>query len=1068
MTRVLSLVSLLLLVLGASAATKQFIITERLNQQYGAELVSYPFTAAQGQCLPDSLQLAGPNGAVPVQLSAIELWPKTNWVKSGTVSFIVDGLAPLETKTYTLTYGTKAVKRATGDLAVIKTPRAVDVIAGQLAARFPLGGVSYPEPKPAADVPGPLGGLRPGKAAWAGGSRWVNVPAVKSWSATLTDGGPVFARVRFDYAFADGNIVTFIATLAAGDSTARWEMAVKDDRPDQALLFTLPAPPGVARAAFPKGYGQWARERTQALTPSETPFCSLTPDLSIANAFADQPQAVQFAAEGGPALLLRSREPAAWVEPGPPYTYGGFPKWDLEMIPKSWDAWKRKSMPVSYAADGTVTLKATLAKGRRVWTVTAGAPAVGDRLRQINGYVLDWPASPRAPKHPHLFVDAARIQDTWARADAELKRVLAGAPSYAGTALAVLMKPAEQRTPAERDRVVGQLRAQLALLGNFDVMRGAIGVTAMYDALIDSDLVTPEERALFRAQMAYLGYVMADPSCWEMERGAHSGNPNMSVSYTLSLGVIACALPDHPMAKTWAARATGWMNHWLATEVGANGEWVCEGSHYGYVSLEPMITYAIAAKRAGFHDFSTDARFKKLLLYFARYHTPRDVQRKNERGIGAYGRGHSGDRLACFGVAAPLFAEADPALSRALQWLWAENGYPYFMGDNRLGGFEPYYADRRLPMAAPAWGSELFPELGALLRHGFNTPNESYLNVISHAQSLRNLDIWTPGIGGIAQWFALGRPMSTCFTFDIGYNERHELLRDGVRLARNWGAPGDPKTPFGHYTATRPGAFAAQPAADYVRTTLVNTTVDDRDWFPANMPAFPTVTPAAGTNLEWTRQLLFLKDADPAGTAYLVLRDATRGGQPTAWQFWTKTEKIGTPAQAADRAAFLADKPGYAILPARALPMSDRYTAPGQFDVDIEYFIASPANTPRHTLRYGGMWAGNRVYEYQDLLHLQLPGDGAYYVAIVPRTADAPAPTFTKLADGAIIKVSRATGADYAFLATDAATAEAEGAAFAGTAAAVQIREGEIMLTLAAAGSVRYREYGLDAGQPAT
>ncbi|OPZ85114.1 MAG: hypothetical protein BWY76_01550 [bacterium ADurb.Bin429] len=561
---------------------------------------------------------------------------------------------------------------------------------------------------------------------------------------------------------------------------------------------------------------------------------------------------------------------------------------------------------------------------------------------------------------------------------------------------------------------------------------------------------------------------MADPSCWQMERGSHSGNPNMSCSYTLSLGVIACALPDHPMAKTWADYATGWMEHWLATEVGPNGEWSCEGSHYGYVSLEPMITYAIAAKRAGYHDFTTDARFKKLLLYFARYHTPRDVQRNNERGIGAYGRGHSGDRLASFGMAAPLFTETDPDFSRALQWLWAENGYPYFMGDNRLGGYEPYFADRRLPMEAPKWGSELFPELGALLRHGFNTPNESYLNVISHAQSLRNLDIWTPGIGGISQWFALGKPMSTCFTFDIGYNERHELLRDGVRLARNWGAPGDPKGPFGHYTETRPGAFAAQPAADYIRTTLVNTTVDDRDWFPRDVPAFPKVKAATGTNLEWTRQLLFLKDADPAGIAYIVLRDTVRGGQPTAWQFWTKTEKIGTPAQAADRAAFLADKPAYTIQPARELPLSDRYTAPGQFDVDIEYFIASPANTPRHTLRYGGMWAGNRVYEYQDLLHLQQPGDGAYYVAIVPRKGDAPAPAFAKLADGAIIKVSRANGTDYAFLATDAAKVEAEGAAFNGTAGAVRIRGQEMMLTLAAAGSVRHKEYGLDAAQPAT
>jgi len=47
-----------------------------------------------GECRADSVALAGPQGPLPVQLSQIESWPGTEWVKSARLSFIAD-LAPL-------------------------------------------------------------------------------------------------------------------------------------------------------------------------------------------------------------------------------------------------------------------------------------------------------------------------------------------------------------------------------------------------------------------------------------------------------------------------------------------------------------------------------------------------------------------------------------------------------------------------------------------------------------------------------------------------------------------------------------------------------------------------------------------------------------------------------------------------------------------------------------------------------------------------------------------------------------------------------------------------------------
>ena len=753
-------------------------------------------------------------------------------------------------------------------------------------------------------------------------------------------------------------------------------------------------------------------------------------------------------------LYLCSRDPGAWVNPVEPLTYGGVKQWALDDIPKMWENWVRKRIPVVYAADGAVTLQVSLAQGRRKWSVGAGAPLVGETLDHVKDLVLNWPASP-ALQSPHLFVSKQQALDEWKRAatDPDLRASLnyvwnSGHGAYADGAMLAYLQPEALRSKAQQAQAVSSLRENLALMGNFDVMRYGIGVAAQYDALIDSGLLTPQEQKLFRAQMAYLAYVLADPMCWSIERGFNSGNPNMSISYTLTLGVMACLLPDHPMAKEWTAYCDRWMDKWLSDNVGANGEWMVEGSHYQHVSISPMVVYVVAAQRAGFHDFTHDVRLKKLLLYLAKYYTPGDPQRKNYRVSAAYGRGTSGDQSAILGVAARMYAESDPELSRTLQWVWAADGYHLDIGDSRLGGFEGYYLDKHLPMQQPAWESELFPNLGALLRTGVGTPHESYVNLLSQVDSHHNLDIWTPEIGGIAQWYAHGKPLSTASSA-IGYAERHELLRDGVRLAHNWGAPGDTKGPFGYYTTTTDHLFATLPPLDYVRTTVNNTTVDDRDWFPDKLPAFPRETPAKTGTLHWTRQLLFLKDANPAGPAYLVLRDTTRGGEPTAWQFRTLSEKVGTAAQAQDMTAFLADKPGKVILPARELPMSDRYTAAGQFGIDVEYFIAAPADTPRSTLRYGGN-TNDSVPEYQDLLLLQLPGDGAYYLALYPHPRAEAVPTFSALDSGKIIKAAGAFGTDYAFLANEETTAAAEGITVRGTAVTVQQRPTGMTLSLGA------------------
>lgn len=1059
-----TVLALLGLALATHAGTQQLVLKELLNQPYAHEMVTYPFTAPKGACAVDSLQLTGPTGPQTVQLSEVTCWPNTAYVHTARLSFIVDTLAPLTNNTYTLSYSRRAVPPVTTDLSLHTTPEQVEVSTTHLGVRMLLGKASYATPQAAAQVPGPLTAMRLEQGAWAGGSTLYGADRITSWSGELQDHGPLFARVQYVYQYASGNTTRLTAQVIAGDSGIRWEENSANDCPDDGLELRFPAAPGLQQATSPAGTAGWGRERTLKIPAATEPICKLSPRTCIADAFPDYPSAIVFHGADNE-LQLRSRDAGAWVTPSAPFTYGGFSTWKLEIIPQMWNRWQRMGMPVSYGPAGVI-VRLPLTKGTRKWSVSSGASRIGERLDVVKDMVLEWAADPKI-SYPHLFIDKAEEEAAWQREKPDTARLgfLYGVGDhYYGWKNEGYLYGGGTAEAAKKAKIVALTHEILGLLGNFDMMRHGNAATAMYDGLIGTDLLTAQDKALFRAQLAAMGYALADPSYWNAERGYLSGNPNMSCSNICTLGVVACEIPDHPLAKQWAAYANGWMNVWLANEVGPNGEWQCEGIHYGQgASAAPMVAYAIAAKRAGFSDFVDDPRLKKMVLYLAKQYSPRDPQRHDARVSPPVGRGLSGETFATFGVMARATADRDPAYSRTMQWMWAQTGYPWELGDWRLGGFEPWYLDKRLPMQAPAWGSEHFPTLGVVLRSGFNTPSEHYLNLVTDVDSQRNLDVWTPQVGALAQWYAFGKPLSQQFTFAVGYAERHELLRDGVLPAHNYDGADHGKAPFGYYTTTKPEAFSTLPRQDYVAATFTVTNADTRDWFPAKMPAWPKVTAATEAKLRWTRQALFVKDDVPQGPHYLVLRDTTRGGQPTQWQFWSLSEKIGTPAQTKDP-AFLAAKPGKAILPAGLLPPGDRYTALGQFGVDLEYFIAAPADTPRNTLRYGGL-AQQNVAEYEDLLHLQLPGDGAYYVALVPHLHNQPAPDFAALDGGKIIKVSGAFGTDYAFLTSEPSRAGTEMVTFSGTAASVQQRANTLVLTLGDAGEIHCREYGLFAAQ---
>ncbi len=1138
--------------LGAStiwAGEQRFVLRDHIEHEWKNQLLTYPFSAPKGECHPESVTLKGPSGAVPVQFSEIECWPGTGGVKSAKLSFIAN-LSPMAIDNYAVRYDTEPASQPVTDLIVTPRKEQVEITTRQFGVRLLQGEKKYQEPALAADVPGPVIGMRLADGTWFGGSRMFGAGKIASYSAKLTDTGPVFARVAIRYTYADGNTMDLTVQVAAGDNAMRMETHVAKHQLNSGfdLVLSRGLPPLVFqvqderrkdRPCFmniekPLSPLKWAEIPLQDyVTPQGKHPAGLVTKLTPwEDWFGTFTQARIRLKLGGTdrELQIRSLEPGAWVEPRQIESVFD-PSLNPDPAKGIWVGWSQKCMSVMRDASGDVFLQVNAAQGVRKWTIsdclsmpgvaalfsyygyksestfpTETRPTVGYRLNEVKDYVLDWPGD--EGRHPRLYISRAELEERWKRDDADpalLEELVTRGTARSAEhirynpdtgytcALGAYLLTGSTEI-AQKTHLVARLRQAL----NYDIWGVQFGSAGspptFYDALIDTPLVSDAERPVLRARMAYFAYRLTDPAVWSAERGYCSGNSNMTVTWEIPRGIVACAIAEHPMAKVWYGKAERIMELFLDQMVGPAGEWPEAMSHHGRTSINMLLAFAIASTNSGLHDYVNDPRVKRLMMYWAKLETPRDPRARghyafaapNLRYFPAMGRDSIGVPGATSGAMARVTSTSDPAYSAQLQWAWLEEGASDRL--SHMGGFAYVACDNRLPSKTPDWPSEVFPRAGAVLRHGLGTPNEHQVTLYSgdHGHA------FYPGhTGGFASIFAYGTPVAGLFPG--GYEYQESYLTSGVDLARGlesvdqrkslggyhgsptrasmWSWPKGQAARFGERGGrANVSAFSTLPRQDYVA-------VDVARHFPrklnqnvkTDLPPWPPIPEKGKPPVDWRRQTLFLKDDDPSKTGYLLIRDTIKGGQPTMWQMWTVSETIDTPENVKDVAAVLANKPGHQIQPARELK-GDRFTAIGQLGVDVEYYIASPSDTPRHTLRWGTDmfdWANKLTEpEYQNLLHLQMPGDGAYYVAFFPRKRATPAPTFSTLGDGTTIKVSGDFGTDYGFLSALAANASGEDATFSGTAASVQDRKSGLVLALGAKGSVGYKQYRLTADFP--
>jgi hypothetical protein len=385
---------------------------------------------------------------------------------------------------------------------------------------------------------------------------------------------------------------------------------------------------------------------------------------------------------------------------------------------------------------------------------------------------------------------------------------------------------------------------------------------------------------------------------------------------------------------------------------------------------------------------------KKAILWLAKISTPPDPRFKSLRHLPPIGNTWLFETSCLFGYMAKAYRDRDPDFANTMRWMWEQQGRPMHPG---IGGSYPTTAGYREVLVdiepaqrPPKWGSELFPGSGAILRSGFPGNRETQLYLVQGPLH----EHYDHDQGSFELW-GKGRPLC----LDFGYNGsapawQHNRVDIGNLLET--------------FSEGEIVSFDNQSWSDYIHSRLST----------------------------WNRQVIFVKDKDPLGPNYFVMRDSLalmmlRSGK---WWLWLNTEVD---------------------------PLLDGTTVrvTGKQDVDLDVWFEPSAEPQLTAQKIEGQRIRTKPLSIkthsagppttdQRGLSVDLSAGRSMIWVMYRRLRDQKPPSFQVLADGRCVKIESTFGTDYVFLSRKPFTYLESNLKFRGTAGVIQIRRNKVRLIL--------------------
>lgn len=630
-------------------------------------------------------------------------------------------------------------------------------------------------------------------------------------------------------------------------------------------------------------------------------------------------------------------------------------------------------------------------------------------------------------------------------------------------------------TAAERQAVTDALARSKAMVLHFaQIDKGHMDfgieegiLSDLAEDALASPACTPEQARELRGWLAAITYFALHPDFVPPRTAGFAwGSANMMAQVQCRACRIAALLPNHPQGKAWRRELAQAVTLYAEDQINAAGA-TLECPHYGTMAIIMPVLGLAALANCGDADLGRAAeRMRAAAGMRLGTLLPPDV-RGGYRSQCPEGDGYYAPE-SVFAPLAGFFQKTDPQLARMLAWGVREC-------NNDLGGHSDSafkLFDVGVAPLEPALGSAHYPGYGFVMRNGFPRADEAHLQVYAGDFS------WGHGHTDRGSWvlYAKGAPLMMDFAAMYTPSMREQWLHPGglsfnhdetVRPAGTdpkdawWRESADPDY---RTTATAPftvvemradpnatddlgtfgrvTAFHARPQADYAE-------MQRRLRYLHRVPYL--LQPTHGKDLfndgpheevwlqqpfTWTRRFVFVKDADPLGHNYLVVRDELPGNTEVkpSLNLWCLADKLDVQGQLA------------------------HYR--GQHGVDLHCYVAEPAAFTPQTRTVGHPCGFGFAQHYkqtfgkdfrEDQIQLRIPqasGGGGYFVALVPVKQGEAAPKFETVAGGKAVRVTFTDGrTDTIVLRRDAEPLTVDGQAIAGNAVLVSTKDGKTTVT---------------------
>jgi len=1068
---------------AAPAPLQTFTVKDYLQHQWTDELVHFPISYS-GTTLPKSLTLTDAEGKpVPCQISGLA---RKGGKITGTVWTVVT-LPPKGSATFHLQPGkpvaTPLLLRVQGN----------EYLLGNefLAFRLPRLPGALKQPVNITSLPAPLLAVSgPGGKNWLGQGAWAidaDQPlTVKEAITTVVEQGPVRVTVRYRLVFTDGR--SYQADIMLGD---RQDVALFTDDTDveaPKTTFRFALPPGLRADRLFWQNNYWA-DSYKGLTgdpivfEKEKVICNVCPW-----SFWWQQDRTTWAGlyrdDADPFLGILAVRPSRWT----PIGWDGFDRTLIPITARAGGqvdvslgllAWMKKkedgstelfrahrelAFTMGRADDFldkkrmTILKEAEAARQRQdnnAWNRLLGEGMWRFKLRrqliqysefpldEVKDYGFDFKSAVRDRKHPYLLftqsdIDRARQQ---AKANPGLKAELAKATGYItrlnpDALIAKIQKEPDGWQAYFRENYVGNGMyevAPTAYIGSEDPRYGqllAAGVKGLatqvadqflnnpsrptlggnahmaattllrlllaYDTLADSGYLTPEDKSQIDAVLVFGGYVFDHPDYWNTDVGLCSANPNMTSLLKFPLGLVGLYLDGHPRAAHWLKFAETELQTELKDCIAPGGAWL-ECPFYQDPSLDGMFMLSQALRNVRGKDYFSEPQFKATMDYYGFLLTPPEVRFPTKiEGVQAPMTIPSiGDAFPYFttpfnGWMAYATAKSDPAFSARQQFYWQQQAFSVING-GRANAFMAAICDTELPVAPPTKLSRAFEGFGNILRSSWTDPKGSY---VAHrcGYFTHHFD---PGDPNTIIYYAKGAPLCV----DFGHRgasapEVETMWRPDYHTTVSFDRP----APH-HYWGASVGPKDANKQRQEVRS------------LPRTIDYSTGVSFGSGNQMN-NRHLLLIKSEDAMGATYVVMRDITKDGQPNQsfnWNLWCmakEPEVIGNVAH-----------------------------FPGQFGVDLDAHVLSPANPQFVKDKYGyeqwvwPWWDRGKLREDQTGVHVRKTGSQEdFFTVLYPRAPGQEPAQVTAIGDGRGVELTHIEGKDVVLLSPGEAATVTSGA----------------------------------------